>query len=67
MRSQSLSLAAQTSYPELLSQTQAFELNNALAGLVGSFRKQQLKGRDYFNLSPLKPPSKLIDQGAVQQ
>ena len=48
MRQTSLSLAAQTAYAELFSQTQAFELTNALAGLVGAFHKRTLKGRDYW-------------------
>jgi hypothetical protein len=43
-----LSLSAQTAYAELFSQVQAFELNNALAGLVGSFHKRVLKGRHYW-------------------
>ncbi len=48
MRVTSLSLSAQTAYAELLSQTQTFELSNALAGLVGAFHKRALKGRDYW-------------------
>lgn len=48
MRSSSLSLSAQTAYAELFSQTQAFELGNALSGLVGAFHKRTLKGRDYW-------------------
>jgi hypothetical protein len=43
-----LSLSAQTAYAELFSQVQAFELNNALAGLVGTFHKRVLKGRHYW-------------------
>jgi len=48
MRQTSLSLSAQTAYAELFSQTQAFELSNALAGLVGAFHKRLLKGREYW-------------------
>lgn len=48
MRYANLTLAAQTSYAELFSQTQAFELANALGGLVGKFSKRTLKGRDYW-------------------
>ena len=48
MRFTDLPLSAQTAYAELLSQAQAFELNNALAGLVGTFRKRTLKGNAYW-------------------
>lgn len=48
MRFTSLSLAAQTAYAELYSQTQAFEMTNALAGLVGTFHKRVLKGSRYW-------------------
>lgn len=48
MRTSSLTLSAQTAYAELFSQTQAFELGNALAGLVGAFHKRTLKGRAYW-------------------
>jgi hypothetical protein len=48
MRLASLSLSAQTAYAELFSQTQAFELSSALAGLVGTFRRRRLKERDYW-------------------
>lgn len=48
MRNSPLSLAAQTAYAELFSQTQAFEMNNALGGLVGAFHKRLLKGRYYW-------------------
>lgn len=48
MRFVSLSLSAQTAYAELFSQTQTFEMTNALAGLVGAFHKRTLKGRDYW-------------------
>ncbi len=34
-----LPLSAQTAYAELLEQTRALELTNALSGLVGSFHK----------------------------
>lgn len=43
-----LPLSAQTAYAELFSQTQAFELDNALAGLVGAFHRRTLKGRAYW-------------------
>lgn len=48
MRYANLNLAAQTAYAELFSQTQGFELSNALGGLVGSFRKRTLKSHDYW-------------------
>lgn len=48
MRLANLSLSAQTAYAELFSQTQDFELGNALAGLVGAFHKRMLKGREYW-------------------
>lgn len=48
MRFSELSLSAQTAYAELFSQTQAFELDNALAGLVGAFHKRTIKARDYW-------------------
>ncbi len=48
MRLSHLSLAAQTAHAELFSQTQAFELDNALAGLTGAFHQRKLKGRDYW-------------------
>jgi hypothetical protein len=48
MRFAELSLAAQTAYSELAEQTRAFELNSALAGLVGTFQKLTRKGRAYW-------------------
>jgi hypothetical protein len=48
MRYSDLSLSAQTAYAELFSQTQAFELNSALSGLVGAFHKRTLKNKDYW-------------------
>lgn len=48
MRYVELSLSSQTAYAELFSQTQAFELNNALGGLVGTFHKRSLKGGEYW-------------------
>lgn len=48
MRFVHLSLAAQTAYAELFSQTQAFEVTNALAGLVGAFHKRPVKGSEYW-------------------
>ena len=48
MRFSEASLAAQTAYAELFSQTQAFEVSNALAGLVGAFHKRRLKNGDYW-------------------
>lgn len=48
MRFSSLSLSAQTTYAELFSQTQTFEVTNALAGLVGAFHKRAVKGNDYW-------------------
>ena len=48
MRWSDLSLSAQTAYAELLDRTQAFELTNALGGLVGAFHKRMLKGHEYW-------------------
>lgn len=48
MRYAELPLSAQTAYAELLSQTQAFELDHALSGLVGAFHKRRLKSKDYW-------------------
>lgn len=48
MRIDSLPLSAQTAYAELFAQTQAFELDNALAGLVGAFHKRKIKTFDYW-------------------
>lgn len=48
MRWSELSLSAQTAYAELLDRTQAFELTNALGGLVGAFHKRMLKGHEYW-------------------
>lgn len=48
MRYAELPLSAQTAYAELFEQARAFELTNALAGLVGSFHKLARKGRGYW-------------------
>lgn len=48
MRFVNLTLAAQTAYAELLSQTQTFEMSNALGGLVGAFHQRTVKGRRYW-------------------
>ncbi|MFN4005266.1 MAG: GSU2403 family nucleotidyltransferase fold protein [Hylemonella sp.] len=48
MRYTELSLTAQTAYAELFSQTQEFEVHNALAGLVGSFHRRRVRGHDYW-------------------
>lgn len=48
MRLIELPLSAQTAYAELFSQVKAFELNGAMAGLVGAFHKRELKGRAYW-------------------
>lgn len=48
MRYSELPLSAQTAYSELFAQTQAFELDHALSGLVGAFHKRRLKNRDYW-------------------
>lgn len=48
MQTTELTLAAQTAYAELFSQTQALELDNALSGLTGAFHVRTLKGRDYW-------------------
>jgi hypothetical protein len=65
MRHAELSLAAQTAYAELFSQTQAFELDNALAGLVGAFHKRRLKDRDYwyFGYSDIGQKARMIYVG----
>jgi len=43
-----LSLSAQTAYAELFDQARAFEMTNALSGLVGSFQKLTRKNQDYW-------------------
>lgn len=43
-----LSLAAQTAYAELFDQARAFEMTNALSGLVGSFQKLTRKKQGYW-------------------
>src|SRR5262245_44499168 len=48
MRFAELPLSAQTAYAELMEQTRAFGLANALASLVGSFQKLARKGKDYW-------------------
>lgn len=48
MRFAELPVSAQTAYAELAEQTRAFELTNALAGLVGSFQKLTRRGQDYW-------------------
>lgn len=48
MRFAELPVSAQTAYAELAEQTRAFELTNALAGLVGSFQKLTRKGQNYW-------------------
>jgi len=46
-----LSLAAQTAYAELAERTRAFEIDNALAGLSGSFHTLKRKGNTYWYFS----------------
>lgn len=48
MRSHDLSLAAQTAYSELFSQTHGQELSSALGGLKGSFHQRTIKTRNYW-------------------
>lgn len=48
MRYAELSLAAQTAYAELFSQTQTLKMENALAGLSGAFHRRTIKGRVYW-------------------
>lgn len=48
MRLTDLTLSAQTAYAEMFSQVQLFELDNALAGLVGAFHKREIKGGAYW-------------------
>ena len=48
MRFAELPLSAQTAYAELAEQTRAFETDNALGGLVGSFHKLDRKGQGYW-------------------
>lgn len=50
-----LSLAAQTAYAELAERTRAFEIDNALAGLSGSFQTQQRKGHAYWYYAYREP------------
>lgn len=46
-----LSLPAQTAYAELAERTRTFEMENALAGLSGSFQKLSRKGKEYWYFS----------------
>lgn len=48
MRFTELPLSAQTAYAELAEQARAFEMSDALAGLVGSFQKLARKGQSYW-------------------
>jgi hypothetical protein len=43
-----LPLSAQTAYAELAERTRAFELDNALSGIAGSFHTLQRKGNAYW-------------------
>lgn len=46
-----LPLSAQTAYAELSERTRAFEVDNALAGLTGSFHTLKRKGNTYWYFS----------------
>lgn len=46
-----LPLSAQTAYAELAERTRAFEMDNALAGLSGSFHTLKRKGKAYWYFS----------------
>lgn len=48
MRYTELPLSAQTAYAEIFEQARSFELNNALAGLTGSFQKLARKNQEYW-------------------
>jgi hypothetical protein len=52
-----LSLSAQTAYAELFEQTRAFEIDNALSGLSGSFHTLKRKGNTYWYFSYRDPGS----------
>lgn len=46
-----LALSAQTAYAELAERTRAFEMDNALSGISGSFHTLQRKGNAYWYFS----------------
>lgn len=46
-----LTLTAQTAYAELAERTRAFEMDNALSGISGSFHTLQRKGKAYWYFS----------------
>ena len=46
-----LTLSAQTAYAELAERTRAFEMDNALSGISGSFHTLQRKGKAYWYFS----------------
>ena len=50
-RHSELSLSAQTAYAELTERTRAFETDNALAGISGSFHTLTRKGKAYWYFS----------------
>ena len=50
-----LPLSAQTAYAELAERTRAFEMDNALAGLSGSFHTLKRKGNAYWYFSYREP------------
>lgn len=52
-----LSLSAQTAYAELFERTRAFEIDNALSGLSGSFHTLKRKGNTYWYFSYREPGS----------
>jgi len=60
-----LSLSGQTAYAELFEQTRGFEMDNALAGLIGSFHKQKRKGKFfwYFGYRDADQTSKMVYVG----
>lgn len=60
-----LSLSGQTAYAELFEQTRGFEIDNALAGLKGSFHRQERKGKFfwYFGYRDADQSSKMVYVG----
>lgn len=59
MRYTELPLSAQTAYAELAEQARAFEMTNALGGLVGSFQKLARKGQEYWYFAYREPGGKV--------
>jgi hypothetical protein len=65
MRYSELKMQGQTSYSELFEQTQGFEMDNAMAGLTGSFQKQERQGKGfwYFGYRDVNRSTKMMYVG----